>query len=168
MKKFLFIILASILASCTGGDFIRSRAEHFVRSTYPDVDRILYYSVDTVTLGDNMDYRIKQAKERLKSAQHFAESFPSMNYLDDVERESAWVRALDSLKASTARDVLETPAAFQCCLAYNTPTNLVWVQLDPDGNLLNIAKDMMKLYLNPGDDVPGYFELWQRFSGVSK
>ena len=164
MKKFLIIILASILASCSGGDFIRSRAEHFVRSTYPDVDRILYYSVDTVTFRDNMDYRIEQANEHLKSAQRLAESFPRQNYLKDVERESAWVRALDSLKASTAQEVLDAPAAFQCCVAYNSPTNLVWVQLDPAGNLLNIAKDMAKLYLNPGDDVPGYFELWKQFN----
>ena len=51
MKKFLFIILVLLLAGCSGGDLIRSRAEYFVRRTYPDVDRILYYRVDTITLG---------------------------------------------------------------------------------------------------------------------
>ena len=164
MKKFLFIILASILASCTGGDFIRSRAEHFVRSTYPDVDKILYYSVDTITLGDNMNYRIEQAKDHLKSAQDFAERFPRQSYLDDVERESARLQALDSLLASTSPDVLNTPAAYQCCVAYNTPTNLVWLQIDPYGNLIVISKDRLKLYYNPGGDIPGYLEVNDRFS----
>lgn len=163
MKTFPIIILASILVSCTGGDYIRSRAEHFVRSTYPDVDRILHYSVDTVTLGDNMNYRIEQAKDRLKRAQGLAESFPRQSYLDDVERESARLQALDSLLTSTSPDVLNTPAAYQCCIAYNTPTNLVWLQLDPYGNLLVISKDRMKMYFNPGDDLPGYFEVNNRF-----
>ncbi len=164
MKKALFVLAAVIVASCSGGDYIRSRAEYFVRHTYPDVDRILYYSVDTITLGDNMNYRIEQAKEHLKSAHRFAESFPSKKHLEDVVRESARLKALDSLRSVTAPDVLETPAAYQCCVAYNTPSNLVWVQLDPYGNLLVISKDRMKLYLNPGGDIPGYFEVNDRFS----
>ena len=163
MKTFPIIILASILASCTGGDYIRSRAEHFVRSTYQDVDRILHYSVDTVTLGDNMTYRIEQAKQHLKDAQFFAERTKNQNDQDKVARESARLQALDSLLAATSPDVLNTPAAYQCCIAYNTPTNLVWLQLDPYGNLLVISKDRMKMYFNPGADLPGYLEVNNRF-----
>lgn len=156
MRKILFIALALLLAGCSGGDFIRSRAEHFVRRTYPDVDRILYYSVDTITLGDNMNYRIEQAQRFVKEA----------GWMDkeDLDRETARLHALDSLLAATTQDVIDTPTAYQCCIAYNVPSNLVWVQLDTYGNLLQISKDMMQLYLNPGEDLPGYFEVNKRFS----
>lgn len=164
MRTFPFIILASVLISCTGGDFIRSRAEHFVRSTYRDVDKILYYSVDTVTLGDNMNYRIEQAKEHLENAQFFAERLKNQDSLDDVAREAARLQALDSLLVATEPDILNTPAAYQCCIAYNTANNLVWLQLDPYGKLLVISKDRTKMYLNPGNDIPGYLEVNERFS----
>ena len=156
MRKILFIALALLLAGCSGGDFIRSRAEHFVRRTYPDVDRILYYSVDTITLGDNMNYRIEQAQQFVKEA--------GWRDKEDLDRETARLHALDSLLAATSQEVIDTPTAYQCCIAYNVPSNLVWVQLDPYGNLLQISKDMMQLYLNPGEDLPGYFEVNKRFS----
>ncbi len=184
MRKYLFILMASLLTGCSGGDFIRSRAEHFVRSTYPDVDRILHYSVDTITLGDNMNYRIEQSKENLKHAEfnlEYSERSAERNrrgglmsvYASDtarvrqnreeVARQTARLQALDSLLANTAQDVLDAPAAYQCCIAYNTPDNLVWLQLDPYGNLLVISKDILKLYYNPGGDVPGYLEVNDRF-----
>ena len=184
MRKFLFILMVFLLAGCSGGDFIRSRAEHFVRSTYPDVDRILYYSVDTITLGDNMNYRIEQAKERVKMAESALEhtkrtaemnrrdGFKSLyasdtarvrKYQEDVDRETALLQALDSLLANTAQEVIDTPAAYKCCIAYNDPANLVWLQLDPYGNLLVITKDIMKLYYNPGNDLPGYLDIYDRF-----
>ena len=128
MKRFL-LLAAVCLTACSGKDFIPSRAEHFVRRTYSDVDRIVYLRVDTVTFGDNL----------------------------------AWVDALDSLKAATAPEVLAGPVAFNCTVAYNHETNFVWVQLDPLGNLLGITKDRDEFLLNPGGDVPGYFELWKKF-----
>lgn len=183
MKKILLLLIV-LLAGCSGGGLIRSRAEYFVRRTYPDVDRILYYKVDTVTLGDNMNYRIEQAEEHLRHAESFlreAERSAERNRRDgfkmlyssdtanvserkaDVAREAARLRALDSLLANTAQDILDAPAAYQCCIAYNTPGNLVWLQLDPYGNLLVISKDILKLYYNPGGDVPGYLEVNDRF-----
>ena len=185
LRIFLFVILAFILTCCSGGDLIRSRAEHFARSTYPDVDKILYCRVDTITLGDNMNHRIEQAKESVKHAESFLESaersaernrrdgFKTLyssdtarisEYKADVERETARLRALDSLLAATSQEVIDTPAAYQCCIAYNDPSNLVWVQLDPYGNLIQISKDMMQLYINPGEDLPGYLEVNRRFS----
>ena len=184
MKRHLLILLAVLLAGCSGGDFIRSRAEHFVRSTYPDVDRILYYSVDTITLGDNMNYRIEQQKESVKMAESALEhaklsadrnrrdGFRSLYASDtarvrkcqeDVDRQTARLKALDSLLANTAQEVIDTPAAYKCCIAYNDPANLVWLQLDPYGNLIVITKDIMKLYYNPGNDLPGYMDIYDRF-----
>lgn len=184
MRKFLFILMVFLLAGCSGGDFIRSRAEHFVRSTYPDVDRILYYSIDTITLGDNMNYRIEQANERVKMAESALEhakwtaemnrrdGFKSLyasdtarvrEYQEDVDRETARLQALDSLLANTSQEVIDKPAAYKCCVAYNDPANLVWLQLDPYGNLIMITKDILKLYFNPGNDLPGYFEVNDRF-----
>lgn len=181
MKKLMAIILISTLASCSGGDYIRSRAEHFVRDTYPDVDRILYYNVDTITLKNNLEYRIEQAEQFI----HFAEEMLELTERSNMERvrysgapdekgvkekteklqfEKDRKAALDSLMKATPPDVLNSPAAYQCCIAYNTSNNLVWLQLDPVGNLLVISKDRMKMYLNPGGDVPGYFEVNSRFS----
>jgi len=185
MRKFLFIFMVSLLAGCSSGDLIRSRAEHFVRATYHDVDRILYYKVDTITLGDNMNHRIEQAKENLKHAEfnleyaqrsaersrrgglmtiYASDTVRVRQNQEEVDRQTARLNALDSLLANTAQDVLDTPAAYQCCIAYNDPANLVWLQLDPYGNLLVISKDMMKLYINPGNDLPGYFDINDRFS----
>ena len=181
MKKLTSILLVSVLVSCSGGDFIRSRAEHFVRNTYSDVDRILYYKVDTITLGDNLKYRIEQAEQHVHFAADMLELTEKSNrervryggkpdnerekeHIDDLQREKDRKAALDSLMSATPPDVLNSPAAYQCCIAYNVPTNLVWVQLDTQGNLLKISKNLNDMYLNPGEDVPGYFEVYQRFS----
>lgn len=162
MKRFL-LLAAVCLTACSGKDFIPSRAEHFVRRTYSDVDRIVYLRVDTVTFGDNLDYRIEQARRSMEFAAMMKRTYGGERYESDLAEEKAWVDALDSLKAATAPEVLAGPVAFNCTVAYNHETNFVWVQLDPLGNLLGITKDRDEFLLNPGGDVPGYFELWKKF-----
>ena len=92
--------------------------------------------------------------------------FGGKTYEESLAKDRAWVAALDSLKAASA-DVLGTPAAYNCIVTYNdpgiNPGCIVWVQLDPAGNLLNITKEPEKVLLNPGGDVPGYFEVWKKY-----
>ena len=151
------------MTACAGEETIESRAEHFVRTTYSDVDRVLSVRVDTVTLGDNMNYRIGQAERNKEFAAVMVRGFGGETYQESLDKETAWAAALDSLKDASA-GILGEPAAYNCIVVYNNPSNLVWVQLDPDWNLLNITKDMNKVLLNPGGDVPGYFELWKKFN----
>ena len=159
MRKIaLFAILFAFLAiftACSNKDVIASRAEHFVRSTYNDVDRVLSVKVDTVTYGDNLDYRIEQAKQRIDVV--YGEEILAKN--------RAWVAVLDSLKEASG-DILGQPTAFNCIVVYNdpgaSPGHIVWVQLDKYGNLLNITKEPEKVLLNPGEDVPGYFDAWKK------
>lgn len=172
MKKVaLFAILLVfsaifLLTSCSGKDFITARAEHFVRKTYNDVDRIISVVVDTVTLGENMDYRIHQARQRMEFSALMMREFGGESYEETLAKDRSWKSLLDSLKVASA-DVLGTPTAYNCIVTYNdpgiNPGCIVWVQLDPDGNLLNITKEPEKVLLNPGGDVPGYFEVWERF-----
>ena len=161
----LFAILlafSAIFPACSGKDLIASRAEHFIRSTYNDVDRVLHVTVDTVTYGDNLDYRIERARHDMEFSATLFRDFGGEMYEKDLEKAKAWVDALDSLK-SVSGDVLGEPAAFNCIASYNTPGNLVWVQLDKFGNLLNITKDVKKILFNPGSDAPGYLELWDKY-----
>ena len=155
-----------LLTACSGKDFITSQAEHFVRKTYNDVDRIISVVVDTVTLGENMDYRIHQARHGMEFSAMMFRDFGGKTYEESLAKDRAWVAALDSLKAVSA-DVLGTPAAYNCIVTYNdpgiNPGCIVWVQLDPAGNLLNITKEPEKVLLNPGGDVPGYFEVWKKY-----
>lgn len=155
-----------LLTACSGKDLITSRAEHFVRKTYNDVDRIISVVVDTVTLGENMDYRIHQARHGMEFSAMMFRDFGGKTYEESLAKDRAWVAALDSLKAVSA-DVLRTPAAYNCIVTYNdpgvNPGCIVWVQLDPAGNLLNITKEPEKVLLNPGGDVPGYFEVWKKY-----
>ena len=186
MKRLLFVVVALTTIACSDDDFIRTNAERYVRKTYSDVDRILYYSVDTVTYGMNLDHRIEQRKRGIESYEGFvkdaksrAEEYKRVSYLKDlyedqikdmekwqkkVDSEKACLAALDSLKNTSSQDVLNHATAFTCCLAYNVPSNLVWVQLDENGNLLKISKDLAEMFLNPGDDIPGYLEINRRFS----
>lgn len=160
MKRIL-ILAVFLMTACSGGDFIASRAEHFVRTTYSDVDRILSVHVDTVTYGDNMDYRIEQATRNMEFAADMFRRYGSDRAEQDLMKERAFVSALDSLKEASA-DILGKPTAYNCIVSYNNPGNLVWVQLDTYGNLLNITKDVEKILLNPGADVPGYREILTR------
>ena len=170
MRKIaLFAILfafSAIFPSCSGKDVMASRAEHFVRSTYNDVDRIISVVVDTVTLGENMDYRIHQARHRMEFSAMMFRDFGGKTYEESLAKDRAWVAALDSLKEASA-DVLGEPTAFNCIVVYNDsgadPGHIVWVQLDEYGNLLNITKEPEKVLLNPGGDVPGYFETWKKY-----
>lgn len=180
MRKLLTIAIIATLAACSGGDLIRSRAELYVRSAYNDVGRILYYSVDTITFRDNLAYRITQSKLNIGFAERLYDLTASTNaemkqlggtpdlereaeYLDNVERERARTAALDSLMKATPADVLDAPAAYQCCIAYNTSSNLVWLQLSPTGDPLLITKEREKLFINPGGDIPEYYEINDRF-----
>ena len=171
MRKItLFAILlafsAILLTACSGKDVITSRAEHFVRSTYNDVDRVLSVKIDTVTYGENLDYRIGQARHNLEFASMMVRDYKSDHAVKEQEEAKAWVAALDSLKSVSGSALGET-AAYNCIVVYNDPNinpgSIVWVQLDPYGNLLNITKEPEKVLLNPGGDVPGYFELWKQF-----
>ena len=165
MRKIAFyaILFAffAILTGCTGKDVIASRAEHFVRSTYNDVDRVLSVKVDTVTYGDNLDYRMEQARHRMEFSAMMNRDYGGKAQEESLARDKAWVAALDSLKGVSG-DILRDPAAYNCIVVYNNPSNLVWVQLDRYGNLLNITKDVEKILLNPGEDVPGYFDTWKK------
>lgn len=157
MKRVL-IIAVCLMTACSGKDIITSRAEHFVRTTYNDVDRILYMGIDTVTYGDNLEYRIETARRNMEFASMMFRDYGGESLKADLEKEQRWVAALDSLKEASA-DILGDPVAYNCMVTYNTPGNITWVQLDTHGNLLNITKDMEKVLLNPGADVPGYREL---------
>ena len=166
MKKIaLFAILfafSAIFPACSGKDVIASRAEHFVRSTYNDVGRVLSVKVDTVTYGDNLDYRIKQARHNMEFSAMMKRSYGGKAQEESLAKEKAWVAALDSLKGVSG-GLLGEPTAFTCIVTYNNPSNLVWVQLDRYGNLLNITKEQKKILLNPGEDIPGYFEEWKKY-----
>lgn len=172
MKRYILIILAlaTVVTGCSQESIIRSNAKSFVRSTYNDVDRIIYVSIDTVTIGDNLDYRIERAainkgyaESSLKSAILSAEEMKRYGYdytssvksaTERLAEQTAWCAALDSLKASLG-DELNEVAAYNCIVTYNRPGNMVWVQLDPFGRLLQISKDAGERLLNPGRDAPG-------------
>jgi hypothetical protein len=156
MKKIVIIFAVVLMAAaCSPGDFIRSRAESFVRSTYSDVDRILYYKVDTVTNRDNLNYRIEQAERTIRSYSTLG--------IGNVDNERKRLEAIRGLLDTIEPERLDDIAAFSCTIAYNSPSNLVWVQLDKVGNLLNITKDRNKVYLNPGYDLEEYYEVNDRF-----
>ena len=169
MRKIAFyaILFAffAILTGCTGKDVIASRAEHFVRSTYNDVDRVLSVKVDTVTYGENLDYRMEQARHRMEFSAMMNRDYGGKAQEESLARDKAWVAALDSLKGVSG-DILGDPAAYNCIVVYNdtgtNPGHIVWVQLDKYGNLLNITKEPEKVLLNPGEDVPGYFDAWKK------
>lgn len=161
MKR-LLILAVCLVTACSGGDFIASRAELFVRKTYNDVDRILSVGVDTVTYGDNLEYRIEMANRDVEFAERMFQSYPNERNEKDLMGRKAWVAALDSLKAVSG-SVLDKPAAYNCIVVYNNPGNITWVQLDEYGNLQNITKEVEKLLLNPGHDVPGYLDVWKKY-----
>ena len=158
MRRIVYLLAVLVMAACSSGNDIKSKAESFVRSTYGDVDRILSVRVDTVTLGDNLDYRIQQTERNMEFAAMMFRDYGGETYEKDLNKYKDRISALDSLKAASA-DILGDPAAYNCIVVYNNPSNLVWVQLDPYGNLLNITKDMEKILINPGADVPGYVQI---------
>ena len=160
-------------------DTIDSKAEYYARKTYSDVDRIIVVNVDTVTYGDNLNYRISQANHDIEFCKGLIKQEKS--YIEEIQRygathdtsdlhkynqklvsEIAWRNALDSLRISSSAILLE-PTAFNCIIAYNGSSNYIWVQLDKEGNLQNITKDVNKVLLNPGDDIPGYLEIYQKY-----
>lgn len=161
MKRIL-ILAALMMAACSGKDWLSSRAEHFVRSTYNDVDRIISVRIDTVTMGENLDYRIEQTRRNMEFASMMFRDYGGKMYEEDLEKYKTRMASLDSLKTASS-DILGTPAAYTCIVTYNDPNInpgcIVWVQLDPVGNLLNITKDPEKVLLNPGGDVPGYLQI---------
>ena len=126
-----------ICVAC-GSESISQKAVRYARAQYSDFSKLIYVSVDTVTIGDNLDYRIEQAGR-----------------LGPEDR----VEALDSLKASTDPAVLAKPTAYNCCVQYNYVGNFVWIQFDEFGNLLTISKDRRNWLLNPGEDAPGYLDI---------
>ena len=181
MKKIVFLaLLAVVSCSISKEDFIKNRAIGYVKQVYKDYDKLIMYKVDTVTYGDNLDYRIEQADMSIKLAEGLLSvqesgarelarygGDPDMERIEetrqDVKREKDRAAALDSVKKALSPDVLNTPTAFTCCIAYNYPNNLVWVQVDTYGNLYVVDKNIEKLLLNPGDDAPGYLEVNNRF-----
>lgn len=136
MKK--IIPLLFLLCVACGNEDIAQKAVRYARSQYSDFNQLILVSVDTVTLGDNLDYRIDQATRFGPEGR---------------------VQALDSLRVSLDPAILARPTAYNCSVQYNSVGNFVWVQLDEAGNLLTISKDRHNWLLNPGQDAPGYLDI---------
>ncbi|MBR4805877.1 MAG: hypothetical protein IK042_05200 [Bacteroidales bacterium] len=189
MKKILFLLAPFLITACSTGDIITDKAVRLVKSHYRDCETILMVDVDTVTLGHNLDYRIEYVKRhvheqeeevaRLKKEIAYYKklggwaSFVKM-YQSDLARadstlqlERDFLHGLDSLKQATL-DIADTPTAYQVCVAYNFPSNLVWIQLDESARLLKISKNNMDMLLNPGQDMPGYLKLLDKRYGWTK
>lgn len=172
MKKIAALLSGAILAiSCTSPD-AGSVAVRYVRKAYPDVREIIYCKIDTVTYGDNLDWRIRQARQALEDKQSHLQLTRTLSHLpgqmDEIEKTrqeiiyaEEWVTALDSLRVASG-ELLDHTVAYLICVAYNVPANFVWVQLDEFLNLLRISKRREDMYFNPGDDIPGYFELYNK------
>jgi len=135
MKK----LIPLLILLCVGCSTDMSRqAVRYVKANYSDFDQLIYCSVDTVTIGDNLDYRIERAK---------------------IQGPEGRAEALDSLKASLDPAILSKPTAYNCGVQYNRVGNIVWVQLDEYGKLLTISRDRHDWLLNPGEDAPGYLDI---------
>jgi len=137
MKRLVIFLLLGI-AACTASPNMSQRAVNYVKGQYSDFDQLILCSVDTVTIGDNLNYRIEQAQRFGPEGRVFA---------------------LDSLKASLDPAILSKPTAYNCSVQYNQVGNIVWVQLDENGQLLTISKDRHNWLLNPGEDAPGYLDI---------
>lgn len=173
MRKLLSFLLLSLVA-CSSPS-IEKQAASIVRKAYGGT-QLLHVSVDTVTLGDNLDYRIEQARRQASSdsadvrrQQRYVNEFRGTSfaksyneYLKDAESKLSEslqkVADLDSLKRARL-DIADTPAAYQCCVIFDDPMNIVWLQLSPDGKVLKMSRSLNDLYLNPGADMPGYLDL---------
>lgn len=158
-----------------------------VKQCYPDFDKIILMSVDTVTIGDNLSYRMEQAQHSIDWNQSQAEyyrtrlqenkrhGFASLSKLDQesyddyssmVEKEKQRYAALDSLKHAIG-PINNQVTAYTYQITYNYPGNIVWAQIDAFNTILVVTKDRNKVLFNPGEDAPGYFEIWERFSSLN-
>lgn len=180
MKR-IIILLALTVCACSQPFNPAKKAVRLVFGHYPDCEKILMVDVDTVTLGDNLEYRIKQQQREVEYAEADVDRYKryikefrnsrriANEYRRDLHkadsilnRRKLRLSALDSLKAATL-DIAGTPTAYQVCVAYNYPANLVWIQMDKDGTLLKISKSIMDIFFNPGEDMPGYFEIIEKY-----
>lgn len=180
MKRIL-ILLALAVCACSQPFNPAKKAVRLVYRHYPDCEKIIMVDVDTVTLGTNLEYRIKQQQREVEYAEAEVDRYKGyvkefrnnrriandyrkwLHNADSIlNRRKLRLSALDSLKAATL-DIADTPTAYQVCVAYNYPSNLVWIQMDEDGTLLKISKSIMDLFFNPGGDMPGYFEIIEKY-----
>lgn len=171
MRRTLFLLPAILILACSCGYNAEHMADLYVKANYSDYRETVYCRVDTVTYGDNLNYRIEQQTQRLQDDQRESQRVKANTFLtndmkahqlktlsDSIEKREKVLAGLDSLR-NNAGELLNHATAYTVCIAYNQPTNLVWVQMDEEYNLLVIAKTMNKLLLNPGNDIPGYLEV---------
>ena len=181
MKRALLFFFILALLGCAKKESIADKAVRLVRTNYPDCEKIVSVEIDTITLGDNLNYRINQQHRHLEYSQSqvdfYNETIKEFNrngsfarkivdgYKDDLsqaekdlEHNKKMIAALDSLKQATL-DIADTPAAYEVCVAYNYYSNKVWIQLDADGTFLQMSKSVLDLLQNPGEDMPGYAEI---------
>lgn len=128
MRKCI-ILLAAVLTACAMDpeDLAIRRA----KAAYPDCDKPVFVKVDTITNRDNLNTR-----RYLVSRGSNAEK--KLAYLDSME--------------IVHQDILDQPTAFRYTIAFDTPTNFVYVIQAPDGRNLGVSKDLNKLPLNPEDN----------------
>ncbi len=171
MKKLLIIVVTMLaIASCVGSGLdIKRTAERYASQYFPNYGQIIAYHIDTVTLGDNLAYRKERAQENLRRDESLYDlnkksPYPLKSALDEeakrIDRDKRWLAALDSLEAANA-DILHQVTAYTCHFNFVTG-NTAWVQLDKDGNPLLITDSREKVFFNPGEDVPGYYEVWKK------
>ena len=185
LQRITAVILSIFLIGCTHSETLQEKAVRLVSTNYPDCEKIVHIGIDTVTFGDNLDFRINQAnndvkyrngqvemyENYIKEFKRYGSSAKSIvdGYKKDLHRADsilahalAWRCALDSLKQATV-DIANTPTAYTINIQYNYIGNMVWVQLANDGTFLKMSKNHNELLLNPGEDMPGYFETYKKY-----
>ena len=176
MRKSI-ILLALLVVACTSTFNPAKKAERLVWANYRDCEKILMVDVDTITLGQNLQYRIDRQKliiqeresdvhmykelvKEFRNSPKLASDYRGGLHCADsiLQKEKRRLTSLDSLKMATL-SIANTPAAYQACVCYNYIGNFVWVQLELNGKVLAISKRQGDMLLNPGKDMPGYIEI---------
>lgn len=166
------------VASCSADALKLSLVKTYARRVAPDLDKIVYVSIDTVTYADNLEYRIESLRREIQFDsleivhQKFNLVYSSLREsaekrIKELEQKmaknKAFINSLDSLGKAHS-DIMFTAVAYTYDIQYNYVGNFVWVQIDSQNNLLKATKDPMEVLLNPGGDVPGYMDLVLNYS----
>lgn len=168
MKKIILLICAiTALCSCGGSDNqnekkVREVVEAKLKTEMNDWSSYEFVSLeiaDTIKYIDNINFRKKYFKERIKR-----EKDSPINFSNSIERDSLILIRIDSIQ-NLMGDKVNEDAAYLYNYKFRGKNKLGAVILEeyliyisPNWEIIQMTNDRKNLYDNPGD-FPGYVDL---------
>ena len=181
MKKYLWMLLAVLVAACTPKE-VDPVSQALIDALTKDVQGPCSIKIDNLRLLDSTtfatefqrrigiyDLRLNQNTERMEKYLREGKKKNATKMFEELKHDTKVYNELMGMKEMMADDTLNT-AYYDYSFTYGgkvgdkkLPSREAWATVTPDGRVITLVSDEKDLHKDSGLVIPGYQELLDSF-----